>query len=240
MKYLTGQFGVSVLALLLAAFVAQAAAPLLWEDTFDGTPDPPLDPDYVLHPSSSGMYLVAGTGGPDDNDLFLEDYNFYYGGREFGVPGSDAKEFTFTYDSVIAGGSSALGHECRLNHIPNDPGTPGVNEEHQLAVAYHGTAWVLLRWRDFRLPIPGGDPFTQVQLIHYIGNEWSRPFYMDIDYDGPGRTISMKSYVDEARTTLNVNGDITWNLDASWDPYLQGGYVGFGTYGTEKYDNFYL
>jgi hypothetical protein len=205
-----------------------------WEDTFDGTPDPPLDPDYWVHPLNTGIHLVDGTGGPDDNDLYVKDYSLNYRGREFGRAGTDAAKFRFSLDVVDYFGQSNHLLGLYLNFVPDDPGTPGVNEEQFLMIEYFHQNYVLLKgWRT--------DPEINIQMINYITGEWSAPAYIDVDVDNEARTVVLNVYTDPERTTLNNEGSHTWVADASFGPYMQGGYVGIagwgGPHAEGKFDN---
>lgn len=239
MKRPVGKVGV-VAVFLTMACVAQTdfdSFTAVWEDTFDGEPAPALDPNIWYHPSGTLLAIVAGNerpGDPDDNDLFMVDYFLNYRGREFGRLGTDAARFRFSFDLVDYFGASNHLLGIMLNFVPDDPGTPGVNEEQFLMIEYFYNDYVVLKaWRT--------DPETNIQMRHEITSEWWAPAYIDVDVDNAARTVVLNVYTDPERTTLNSEGSHTWNAHEGYTPYMQGGYVGLagwgGAHAEGKFDN---
>lgn len=240
MRRFAVQFTVAVVVLLTTAAVAQidfGPLEVAWEDTFDGEPAPALDPDIWYHPLGSGLAIVPGNqrpGDPDDNDLFLVDVFFNYRGREFGRAGTDAAKFRFSFDVVDYFGASNHLLALMLNFVPDDPGTPGVNEEQFLMIEYFYYDYVVLKaWQT--------DPEINIQTRHEITSEWSAPAYIDVDVDNAARTVVFNCYADPERTTLNSEGSHTWNAVVDYEPFMQGGYVGIAGWGAPhaegKFDN---
>ena len=239
MKTLIGQFGVVVALLMMVSF-AQAASPgavELWSEDFDGTPDPALDPDLVQSNETTPMYLVDGTGGPDDNDLHLVDGSVQYRGRKFGVVGSDAEKFNFNFDLVdFSGEGNHLLHPF-LMFNPDDPATAGINELRWVSIQYVGQQYIVLK--NYQ-----PDPEIYYQYVTYIPGIELGPGRYEISVDVPNRIVTL----DAPSSGPPGNTHFEWDLDEDdsdldywWD---DGGYVGLGgdsgVHSHSEYDNLYV